>query len=69
MNHIFVPAAVTVLAIGAVWSLVGWLVHHYVEAVSVRTGQWIFLSGLGVVALGVLLYIWPLSLMFFAHPV
>ena len=57
MNHVLVPVAVTVFAVGAAWSLVGSVVHHYVEAVSVRTGQWIFWSGLGVAALGALLNI------------
>lgn len=68
MNHILIPAAITVLAVGAVWSVVGWVLYNYFEAVPVTAGRWVLGTGLGVLAIGVLLYIWPVFLLFFVRP-
>lgn len=69
MNHILVPAAIIVLAVGAAWSIVGWVVHNYAQSVPASVSKWFLGAGLAVLGVGVLLYIWPVILVFgFARP-
>jgi hypothetical protein len=68
MNHILPPAAIAVLVVGAIGSCVGWVLFNYFESVPLIVGRWVLSSGLGLLALGVLLYAWPMFLGFFAQP-
>ena len=68
MNHILLPAAIDVLVVGAVGSCTGWVLSNYFESVPLIVGRWVLSTGLGLLALGVLLYAWPVFLGFFAQP-
>lgn len=68
MNHILVPVAVVILVIGAVWSCVGWVVDNYVNSVPASISRWTLWSGIAVVAIGMLLFLWPLLFVFAFRP-
>lgn len=68
MNHSLVPAALVVIGIGAVWSCTGWVLDRYVNSAPASVSRWVLWSGVTVLAIGVLLYIWPVFGSFFAHP-
>jgi hypothetical protein len=46
----------------------GGFLSNYFESVPLIVGRWVLSTGLGLLALGVLLYAWPMFLGFFAQP-